>query len=168
MKWIVKPLIALNVRLLFSLIHEGECITYINKYLIWIIVCEWQLKETREQVAQAMRLLNQRDCAMWDTELPVIYAITPTYARPVQKAELTRFLYFFVILFSTSFFDLKLSYLLVSSLVTNRMLPRDMSFFKENIRERNTLFSCLGILKGMMSFQPRKPRTNKFICLVRS
>lgn len=27
---------------------------------------------------------------MLDPRLPTIYAITPTYARPVQKAELTR------------------------------------------------------------------------------
>ncbi|CAB0015838.1 unnamed protein product [Nesidiocoris tenuis] len=32
----------------------------------------------------------QRDCQHWDPEAPVIYAVTPTYARPVQKAELTR------------------------------------------------------------------------------
>ncbi|XKL66066.1 hypothetical protein PGB90_009486 [Kerria lacca] len=30
------------------------------------------------------------NCSLWDPDLPVIYGITPTYARPVQKAELTR------------------------------------------------------------------------------
>ncbi|XP_021918917.1 galactosylgalactosylxylosylprotein 3-beta-glucuronosyltransferase I isoform X2 [Zootermopsis nevadensis] len=38
------------------------------------------------------------ECRSWkpsrlDPHLPVIYAITPTYARPVQKAELTRLLH---------------------------------------------------------------------------
>uniref|UniRef100_A0A1B6LH87 Galactosylgalactosylxylosylprotein 3-beta-glucuronosyltransferase n=1 Tax=Graphocephala atropunctata TaxID=36148 RepID=A0A1B6LH87_9HEMI len=51
---------------------------------------EYQLRESREQMAETMRLLNRRDCVSWDPELPVIYAITPTFARSVQKAELTR------------------------------------------------------------------------------
>ncbi|KAL1138889.1 hypothetical protein AAG570_008951 [Ranatra chinensis] len=32
----------------------------------------------------------RKTCRHWDPTLPVIYVITPTYARPVQKAELTR------------------------------------------------------------------------------
>ncbi|XP_054263194.1 galactosylgalactosylxylosylprotein 3-beta-glucuronosyltransferase I-like [Macrosteles quadrilineatus] len=51
---------------------------------------EYQLKESKEHMAETMRLLGRRDCVTWDPDLPVIYAITPTYARPVQKAELTR------------------------------------------------------------------------------
>lgn len=35
----------------------------------------------------------QKDCQHWDPEAPIIYAITPTYARPVQKAELTRYVH---------------------------------------------------------------------------
>ncbi|XP_065204058.1 galactosylgalactosylxylosylprotein 3-beta-glucuronosyltransferase I-like [Planococcus citri] len=29
-------------------------------------------------------------CSVWDPDLPVVYGVMPTYARPVQKAELTR------------------------------------------------------------------------------
>ncbi|GLH15505.1 Galactosylgalactosylxylosylprotein 3-beta-glucuronosyltransferase I [Gryllus bimaculatus] len=36
------------------------------------------------------RLLGDCDTVPRKSDLPVIYAITPTYARPVQKAELTR------------------------------------------------------------------------------
>ncbi|XP_075232879.1 glucuronyltransferase I [Lycorma delicatula] len=50
---------------------------------------EMQLKESKEQMAYTLRLFK-KDCDMWYADLPVIYAITPTYARPVQKAELTR------------------------------------------------------------------------------
>lgn len=30
-------------------------------------------------------------CDKWKPNNPVIYAITPTYKRPVQRAELTRY-----------------------------------------------------------------------------
>lgn len=30
-------------------------------------------------------------CDKWRPNKPIIYAITPTYKRPVQKAELTRY-----------------------------------------------------------------------------
>lgn len=36
-------------------------------------------------------------CDKWKPDNPVIYAITPTYKRPVQRAELTRYNYIFVI-----------------------------------------------------------------------
>lgn len=48
-----------------------------------------QLREAKEYIAEKMRLFR-KDCQYWDSELPVIYIVTPTYARPVQKAELTR------------------------------------------------------------------------------
>uniref|UniRef100_A0A1B6H6B8 Galactosylgalactosylxylosylprotein 3-beta-glucuronosyltransferase n=1 Tax=Homalodisca liturata TaxID=320908 RepID=A0A1B6H6B8_9HEMI len=51
---------------------------------------EYQLRESKEHMAETMKMLGRRDCVVWDAELPVIYAITPTFARPVQKAELTR------------------------------------------------------------------------------
>lgn len=31
-------------------------------------------------------------CDKWQPNNPVIYAITPTYKRPVQRAELTRYI----------------------------------------------------------------------------
>ncbi|KAG8302015.1 hypothetical protein J6590_040291 [Homalodisca vitripennis] len=51
---------------------------------------EYQLRESKEHMAETMKMLGRRDCVVWDAELPVIYAITPTFVRPVQKAELTR------------------------------------------------------------------------------
>ncbi|KAK9512502.1 hypothetical protein O3M35_000910 [Rhynocoris fuscipes] len=50
---------------------------------------EYLLRETRGQILDRLKMC-QRDCLQWDPEAPIIYAITPTYARPVQKAELTR------------------------------------------------------------------------------
>uniref|UniRef100_A0A0A9W6K2 Galactosylgalactosylxylosylprotein 3-beta-glucuronosyltransferase n=2 Tax=Lygus hesperus TaxID=30085 RepID=A0A0A9W6K2_LYGHE len=50
---------------------------------------KYHLRETREQILDRLKMC-QRECQRWDPELPVIYTITPTYARPVQKAELTR------------------------------------------------------------------------------
>lgn len=44
--------------------------------------------ELQELRANYSRLLKECDVKL--TKLPVIYVITPTYARPVQKAELTR------------------------------------------------------------------------------
>ncbi|XP_024082704.1 galactosylgalactosylxylosylprotein 3-beta-glucuronosyltransferase 2-like isoform X2 [Cimex lectularius] len=48
------------------------------------------LRETREQILDRLKMCQQ-DCQHWDPDLPIIYVITPTYSRPVQKAELTRF-----------------------------------------------------------------------------
>lgn len=50
---------------------------------------ELLLRETRGQILDRLKMC-QRDCQHWDPDVPVIYVITPTYARPVQKAELTR------------------------------------------------------------------------------
>ncbi|XP_073982442.1 galactosylgalactosylxylosylprotein 3-beta-glucuronosyltransferase I-like [Rhodnius prolixus] len=50
---------------------------------------ELLLRGTREQILSRLKMC-QKDCQHWDPEAPIIYAITPTYARPVQKAELTR------------------------------------------------------------------------------
>lgn len=50
---------------------------------------ELLLRETREQILDRLKMC-QRDCQHWDPDAPVIYVITPTYTRPVQKAELTR------------------------------------------------------------------------------
>ncbi|CAH1401126.1 unnamed protein product [Nezara viridula] len=50
---------------------------------------ELLLRETREQILDRLKMC-QRDCQHWDPDVPVVYAVTPTYTRPVQKAELTR------------------------------------------------------------------------------
>lgn len=57
---------------------------------------EFQLKEAKEYINEKMRLFR-KDCQYWDPELPVIYIVTPTYARPVQKAELTRLSHTFML-----------------------------------------------------------------------
>jgi len=58
------------------------------------------LKQTLEHTKEELKIntinyniLKQRFesiCDKWQPNIPVIYAITPTYKRPVQKAELTR------------------------------------------------------------------------------
>lgn len=49
----------------------------------------FQFIETKNELETLIDNLREK-CSVWDPELPVIYGITPTYARPVQKAELTR------------------------------------------------------------------------------
>ncbi|RZF35581.1 hypothetical protein LSTR_LSTR005109 [Laodelphax striatellus] len=50
---------------------------------------EMELKFTREDMKRTLKLFKS-SCDKWNPDLPVIYAITPTYERPAQRAELTR------------------------------------------------------------------------------
>ena len=57
--------------------------------------CGQFLRRSEEQLVAAERQTSGNEQRQTETEkqLPVIYVITPTYTRPVQKAELTRLLH---------------------------------------------------------------------------
>lgn len=61
--------------------------------LLILLLQRKQNKESRQENShQIDDINNSQFLAQWtkDTQLNTVYAITPTYARPVQKAELTR------------------------------------------------------------------------------
>lgn len=59
----------------------------------YLTLAYWlQFLETKNELEALIDNLKEK-CSIWDPDLPVVYGITPTYARPVQKAELTRYEY---------------------------------------------------------------------------
>lgn len=95
--------------------------------------------------------------------LPIIYAITPTYARPVQKAELTRLSHLFQLvpnLFWVIVEDSEMTTPLVRNLL-NRAGLSDRSVllhsktptdFKLTNKVRNVDVNCYGILIDLFGF----------------
>ena len=58
------------------------CVQFLKRWEAKLVAREQELKRL---YPQSINKLNHQNVS-----LPVIYVITPTYARPVQKAELTR------------------------------------------------------------------------------
>ena len=59
-------------------------------FLNCVIFSMFQLLEIKNELKNLIENLKEGKCSIWDPDLPVIYAITPTYTRLVQEAELTR------------------------------------------------------------------------------
>ncbi|CAH0386082.1 unnamed protein product [Bemisia tabaci] len=86
-----------------------------------------ELEDSQSLVKQLSQVqLDKRStCAQWDPALPVVYVITPTFARPVQKAELTRLSQTFMLVQNLHWIiveDSKQKTALVSNLLKNSNL----------------------------------------------
>jgi len=61
-----------------------SCEQFLQRWEEKLVAAEQELKRNYPQPSGRMQQHNQTE------KLPIIYIITPTHARPVQKAELTR------------------------------------------------------------------------------
>lgn len=67
-------------------IRPRQVLVLIIVFLVVLLMVHRNGKRTCQGPAYLQAMFNK----MQDEELPTIYCITPTYARPQQKAELTR------------------------------------------------------------------------------
>lgn len=73
-------------------------ISFVIFYLLLVDRCDTPTNYNSKYNYNAVASVAHRSDTLNDEQLPfVVYAVTPTYARPVQKAELTRYFVFVVL-----------------------------------------------------------------------